>query len=89
LLELNQAKRVIATLGEAWDEARQHPKDVASIVVRTITVLGALAAETTRKPLVEFHRPSELSAFTPPEGFKLAGDYHIQKGAAFVISPRT
>ena len=37
------------------------------------------------KPILEFFKPSELSAFTPPEGFSLAGDYHIQKAAPFVI----
>jgi len=37
------------------------------------------------KPMIEFFTPSELSAFTPPEGFKLVGDYHIQKAAPFVI----
>lgn len=37
------------------------------------------------KPMLEFFTPSELSAFTPPEGFKLVGDYHIQKAAPFVI----
>ena len=37
------------------------------------------------KPMIEFFTPSELSAFTPPEGFNLAGNYHIQKAAPFVI----
>ena len=37
------------------------------------------------KPMLEFFTPSELSAFTPPVGFNLAGDYHIQKAAPFVI----
>lgn len=37
------------------------------------------------KPMIEFFTPSELSAFTPPEGFKLVGDYHIQKASPFVI----
>jgi hypothetical protein len=37
------------------------------------------------KPMIEFFKPSELSAFTPPEGFKLVGDYHIQKAAPLVI----
>lgn len=37
------------------------------------------------KPLIEFFKPSQLSAFTPPEGFKLVGDYHIQMAAPFVI----
>jgi hypothetical protein len=37
------------------------------------------------KPMIEFFTPSQLSAFTPPEGFKLVGDYHIQKAAPFVI----
>ena len=37
------------------------------------------------KPMIEFFKPSELSAFTPPEGFNLAGNYHIQRAAPFVI----
>ncbi len=37
------------------------------------------------KPMIEFFTPSQLSAFTPPEGFNLVGDYHIQKAAPFVI----
>jgi hypothetical protein len=37
------------------------------------------------KPLIEFFKPSQLAAFTPPEGFKLVGDYHIQLAAPFVI----
>jgi hypothetical protein len=37
------------------------------------------------KPMIEFFTPSQLSAFTPPEGFKLVGDYHIQKASPFVI----
>jgi AAA domain len=37
------------------------------------------------KPMIEFFMPSELSAFTPPEGFNLVGNYHIQKAAPFVI----
>jgi hypothetical protein len=37
------------------------------------------------KPMIEFFTPSQLSAFTPPEGFKLVGDYHIQRAAPFVI----
>lgn len=36
-------------------------------------------------PMIEFYRPSELAAFTPPEGFNLVGDYHIQKATPFVI----
>ena len=37
------------------------------------------------KPMIEFFTPSELAAFTPPEGFNLVGNYHIQKAAPFVI----
>jgi hypothetical protein len=37
------------------------------------------------KLLIEFHTPSELSAYIPPEGATLVGDYHIQKGAPFVM----
>jgi hypothetical protein len=37
------------------------------------------------KPMIEFFTPSQLSAFTPPEGFNLIGNYHIQRAAPFVI----
>jgi hypothetical protein len=37
------------------------------------------------KPMIEFFTPSQLSAFTPPEGFNLVGDFHIQRAAPFVI----
>jgi AAA domain len=37
------------------------------------------------KPMIEFFTPSELAAFIPPDGSKLVGDYHIQKGAPFVM----
>src|SRR6185369_13046732 len=37
------------------------------------------------KRMIEFYTPSELTAFIPPEGFKLVGDYHIQKAAPFVM----
>jgi len=37
------------------------------------------------KPMIEFFTPSELSGYTLPEGFKLVGDYHIQKATPFVI----
>ena len=37
------------------------------------------------KRMIEFYTPSELTAFVPPEGFKLVGDYHIQKAAPFVM----
>ena len=43
---------------------------------------------TETKPvrrMIEFFTPSELTAFEPPEGFKLVGDYHIQKAAPFVM----
>jgi energy-coupling factor transporter ATP-binding protein EcfA2 len=35
--------------------------------------------------MLEFLTPSQLAAFIPPEGFNLVGNYHIQKGAVFVI----
>jgi Mrp family chromosome partitioning ATPase len=37
------------------------------------------------KPMIEFFTPSQLSEFIPPEGFKLVGDYHIQRSSPFVI----
>lgn len=37
------------------------------------------------KVMIEFFKPSELSAYVPPEGFKLVGDYHIQRASPFVI----
>jgi hypothetical protein len=85
LLETFQARRVIVTLGEAWSNAREHPKKVADIAKRVIGILTTIADEVPRKPMIEFFKPSELSAFTPPEGFNLVGDYHIQKTVPFVI----
>jgi hypothetical protein len=38
-----------------------------------------------QKILVEFQKPSELINYTPPAGFVLVGNYHIQKNAPFVI----
>jgi hypothetical protein len=46
---------------------------------------GDATEQRPEKPMIEFFTPSQLSAFTPPEGFKLVGDYHIQKAAPFVI----
>ncbi len=44
-------------------------------------------SEKPRAPqiLVEFEKPSVLASYTPPEGSCLVGDYHIQRGAPFVI----
>jgi hypothetical protein len=36
--------------------------------------------------MIEFFKPSELSAFTPPEGFNLVGDFHVQKASPFVMA---
>ena len=43
--------------------------------------------ENAREPkiLVEFEKPSVLASYVPPDGFCLVGDYHIQRGAPFVI----
>jgi predicted ATPase len=38
------------------------------------------------KPVIEFYTPSQLADYIPPEGFKLVGDYHVQRAAPFVIS---
>ena len=43
------------------------------------------ASQRPAKPLIEFYTPSELASFTPPEGFNLVGDYHVQKATPFVI----
>jgi hypothetical protein len=37
-------------------------------------------------PLVEFLTPSQFRALSVPERFNLVGDYHIQRGAPFVIA---
>lgn len=34
---------------------------------------------------VEFQKPSEITSYEPPAGCQLAGNYHIQKAAPFVI----
>ena len=41
--------------------------------------------EKTQEPLVEFCSPSQLRDYPTPEGQRLVGDYHIDKGAPFVI----
>jgi hypothetical protein len=85
LAELLQNKRVVLKLGQAYDEARQHPLRAVSIAVNAAAALEALIFEKMARPVVEFFTPSQLSAFAPPEGFNLVGDYHIQRGAPFVI----
>lgn len=37
------------------------------------------------RPMVEFLPPSQLRSFVPPDGWKIVGDYHIQRAAPFVI----
>ena len=36
-------------------------------------------------PLIEFLSPSQLAAYIPPDGMKLIGDFHVTRGAVFVI----
>ena len=38
-----------------------------------------------KRVYIEFQKPSEITSYVPPAGMVLAGDYHIQKGAPFVI----
>lgn len=85
LLETIQYRRTVATLEEALSEARSHPTKTSNIAKHTVQALEEVADEPIRKPMVEFFKPSQLSAFTPPAGYNLAGDYHIQKAAPFVI----
>ena len=47
--------------------------------------VGATFPASKPPPLVEFKSPSELRAFTPPEGWNLVGDFHVQRGSPFVI----
>ena len=57
-------------------------------LLETTEILDTPGVDTETKPakpMIEFFTPSQLSAFTPPEGFKLVGDYHIQRAAPFVI----
>ena len=44
----------------------------------------AHAAETNA-PLIEFLSPSQLAAYVPPNGARLIGDFHVTRGAVFVI----
>lgn len=37
------------------------------------------------KPMIEFFSPTQIVAYTPPEGFNLVGEYHVQRTAPFVI----
>ena len=49
------------------------------------------AADTTapalpdNERLIEFLTPSQLSGYIPPEGARLIGDFHVTRGAVFVI----
>jgi hypothetical protein len=36
-------------------------------------------------PLISFLKPSEIASYDPPDGALLVGDFHIVKGATFVI----
>lgn len=49
--------------------------------------LGGEDVLKTEKPKewIKFYRPSELKAYTPPEGHILVGDCHITRGITFVI----
>ncbi len=37
------------------------------------------------KPMIEFYSPNELRDFTIPEGVKLIGDYHLERGNITVL----
>ena len=40
---------------------------------------------TIDKPMIEFYSPNELRDFTIPEGVKLIGDYHVERGNITVL----
>ncbi len=46
---------------------------------------GTSETAVPSRPMVEFLPPSQLRSFVPPEGWKIVGDYHIQRAAPFVI----
>jgi hypothetical protein len=50
LLQLMRSRRVVATLGEAWQEAREHPERAESIAERTRAALVSLSDELPRSP---------------------------------------
>src|SRR4051812_13959679 len=41
---------------------------------------------TTPSKFLKFYSPSQLRDFQEPEGHKLVGDYHIQRGAIGVLA---
>ncbi len=48
--------------------------------------VGATAdKQTDNQPLIEFLTPSQLSEYILPEGSRLIGDFHVTRGAVFVI----
>ena len=51
--------------------------------IRDVPIVGD--AEGEQIVLVEFQKPSEVINYTPPAGFVLVGNYHIQKNSPFVI----
>lgn len=51
-----------------------------------VTEIGQVPdPDAPSKPMIQFLKPSELEAYVPPEGFQLAGDYHVQKASPYVI----
>ena len=52
-------------------------------------ILGRASSKATARlstgPLIEFLSPSQLSAYIPPDGARLVGDFHVTRGAVFVI----
>lgn len=53
------------------------------------TATDSTASVTTALPdnerLIEFFTPSQLSGYIPPDGARLIGDFHVTRGAVFVI----
>ncbi|HEY1791265.1 MAG TPA: AAA family ATPase [Verrucomicrobiae bacterium] len=37
------------------------------------------------KPMIEFFKPSQLTAYNPPDGLQLVGDHHVDKCGPYVI----
>jgi hypothetical protein len=57
----------------------------ASLAIEQLSRVHRNYFRSTSVPPIEFRKPSELAGFETPEDWKLVGDYHIQRGAPFVI----
>ena len=74
-----------ARLADAGGHWGNDPAALAAEMLHEAERIQALQHTVARKPKVEFFSPSQLRAFTVPEGWNLVGDHHVQRGSPFVI----